>query len=135
MTYELYKQNPGLVTLWFFASLIVTVLVYGAFPLIFANVRNKEITEKKYKRLCYGINIIGMAFFVALNGVSSGAPYLLWTWIFSRWGVNILDSRGVLRDSGNSTTPHICFCRKCGTRLETNSRFCRKCGTAVKTEE
>jgi ribosomal protein L40E len=29
----------------------------------------------------------------------------------------------------------ICFCRKCGTNLEEDSRFCRKCGTEIKEEQ
>ena len=28
-----------------------------------------------------------------------------------------------------------CFCRKCGTHLEDDSRFCRKCGTEIKEEQ
>ena len=28
----------------------------------------------------------------------------------------------------------ICFCRKCGTKLESGSRFCQKCGTEIKEE-
>ena len=29
----------------------------------------------------------------------------------------------------------ICFCRKCGTQIDADSRFCRKCGTKVKEEQ
>lgn len=30
------------------------------------------------------------------------------------------------------TNDKICFCRKCGTHLEADSRFCSKCGTEIK---
>lgn len=33
------------------------------------------------------------------------------------------------------TNDKICFCRKCGTTLENDSRFCRKCGTEIKEEQ
>jgi ribosomal protein L40E len=33
------------------------------------------------------------------------------------------------------TNDKICFCRKCGTSLEDDSRFCRKCGTEIKEEK
>ena len=29
----------------------------------------------------------------------------------------------------------VCFCRKCGTQIDADSRFCRKCGTKVKEEQ
>ena len=29
----------------------------------------------------------------------------------------------------------VCFCRKCGTQVDTDGRFCRKCGTKVKEEQ
>ena len=78
---------------------ILTIFVYGAFPCIFAKTTKKSITKKKYKRLCYGLNIIGMVFFVFLNGAASGGPYLLWTCIFSNYGVKTLNSRGLLKDN------------------------------------
>jgi hypothetical protein len=92
--------------------------------------------------LCYGINAIGLVFFVALNGASNGAPYLLWTWIFSNYGVKTLEAKGLLSDilpteeeNVNIVNSKICFCRKCGTSIEDGSRFCRKCGTEIKEEQ
>ena len=123
-------------------SLVVTLFVYGAFPVIFAKVRKTPITKKKYKRLCYGINFIGLVFFVALNGASNGAPYLLWTWIFSNYGVKTLETKGLLASVVPAEVKNvvvsdnkICYCRKCGTHLEDGSRFCRKCGTEIKEEQ
>ena len=40
-----------------------------------------------------------MICFVVLNGVVSGGPYFLWSWIFSNRGVKILEARGLLMDN------------------------------------
>ena len=139
--FELYKTSPGLLVVVIIISLVLTLLVYGAFPIIFAKVRKLPITKKKYKRLCYGINFIGIILFVALDGGASGGPYILWTWIFSNYGVKILNSKSLLIDLQDPTkemlthTPKILFCRKCGTHLGDDSRFCRKCGTEIKEEK
>jgi ribosomal protein L40E len=142
MTYfELFQESPALFFLVIVISLVVTLLVYGAFPVIFSKTRKTPITKKKYKGLCYGINAIGLVFFVALNGASNGAPYLLWTWIFSNYGIKNLTARGLLSDTEKNieevseSADKILFCRKCGTILGIDSRFCRKCGTEIKEEK
>ena len=84
-------------------SLALTALAYGAIPYIVARTRNKPITKKKYNIICYGLNVIVMILFVAINGVSSGGPYFLWTWIFARCGLNTLTSRGVLEGAGSDS--------------------------------
>lgn len=138
---ELFLESPALFFLLMVISLIVTLFVYGAFPIIFAKTRKKPITKKKYKGLCYGINFIGMVFFIVLNGASSGAPYLLWTWIFSNYGIKTLTAKGLLsnalrgKEKQSVHVDKILFCRKCGTRLDEDSRFCRKCGTEIKEEQ
>ena len=139
--FELFHESPALFFLVIVISLVVTLLVYGAFPVIFSKTRKTPITKKKYKGLCYGINAIGLVFFVALNGASNGAPYLLWTWIFSNYGIKTLTARGLLSDTAKNieevseSTDKILFCRKCGTSLDEDSRFCRKCGTEIKEEK
>ena len=142
MTYfDLFQESPALFFLVIVVSLIVTLLVYGVFPVIFSKTRKTPVTKKKYKGLCYGINAIGLVFFVVLNGASNGAPYLLWTCVFSSYGIKVLDSRNLLIDLQDPTKeiltvpPKILFCRKCGANLEEDSRFCRKCGTEIKEEE
>ena len=142
--FELFQESPGLFFLVLGISLVVTLLVYGAFPIIFSKVRKTPITKKKYKTLCYCINIVGIVFFVAFNGSAvSGGPYLLWTWIFSNRGLKTLEAKGLLIDTSQTEDTatateikdKICFCRKCGTKLDDDSRFCRKCGTEIKEEE
>jgi len=46
MTYELFEQGPSVYLPIIIFSLIITLISYGAFPLIFAFVRKKEITKK-----------------------------------------------------------------------------------------
>ena len=97
--YELFQESPTYIVLVLLVSLIVTLLVYGAFPVIFAKTRKTPITKKKYKRLCYGINIIGLVLFFAIDGAASGGPYLLWTWVFSNYGVKALKKKALLLDA------------------------------------
>ncbi len=146
MSNELFEQEPAVYVPFFLLSLAITVLAYGAFPFVFAKTRNSLITKKKYKLLCYGVNFIVMGTFIVINGgASNGAPYLLWTWIFSNCGVKILTTKELIMDSKyvyseepatsepetEIETDKICFCRKCGEKLLDNSKFCRKCGTEI----
>ena len=94
-------------------SLGLTALAYCAFPLIYAKSRKIPIQKKKYTRLCYGINFLVMLVFAVINGGSSGAPYLLWTWVFSKSGLKTLKHRGLLEETHNDrstvdsdVTPH-----------------------------
>ena len=149
MSYELFQQGPEVYIPILLLSLVITVVAYGAFPLIFAKARKSPITKKKYRGLCYGINVAVMFMFIVINGeASSGGPYLLWTWIFSSWGTRILEDKGLLDDGTyipSAPTPvqapqqskpigeanKICFCRKCGERLIDRSKYCSKCGTEI----
>lgn len=80
MTYELFQQGPAVYVPISLLSLVITVVACGTFPLIFAEARKSPITKKKYRRLCYGINIAVMFLFITINGgASNGAPYFLWT--------------------------------------------------------
>ena len=110
MSYELFQQRPAAYIPVLLLSLVITVVAYGAFPFIFARVRNTPSTKKKYRRLCYGINIAVMFMFIVINGeASSGGPYLLWTWIFSSWGTRILENKGLLDDGTYIPSARFCF--------------------------
>ena len=140
MTYELFQQGPGVYIPILLLSLIITILGYGAFPFIFARTRKKPVTKKKYRWLCYGINFGVMFLFIVFNGEANGGPYLLWTWLFSRNGIKVLEERGLLKDNNYieveqpAKVDKICFCRKCGAKLIEGSLFCSKCGTEVVKE-
>ena len=99
MSYELYQQGPSVYGPALFVSLIITLFAYGAFPVIFAKTRNAPITQKKYTRLCYGVNFAVLFVFIIINGgATNGGPYLLWTWIFTSYGKKLLSKYGVMTD-------------------------------------
>ena len=148
MSYELFEQGPAAYVPVILVSLVVTLVAYGAFPLIFARTRKKAITKRKYNVLCYCFNALVMILFIAINGEpSSGAPYLLWTWVFSASGLKTLKSRGVLErfqvfDYTKTSTSQTSQVMGSDISLEANDktetppvqeekppiRFCRKCG-------
>lgn len=86
-----YQPEPSAVLAGFGASLVITLIAYGVFPLFFALLRNEEISKKKYTWTCFGVNAAVMVVFIAVG--SNGGGYVLWTWIFSAIGKKILDSR------------------------------------------
>lgn len=97
MNYEIFLQGPEVYIPIILVSLVITILAYGAFPIIFAKIRRKNITKKQYNIRCYGINLLVMFVFCVINGeASSGGAYLLWTWIFTSVGLKTLQNKGVL---------------------------------------
>ena len=108
MTYEIFQQGASVYVPVILISLIVTMVVYCAFPLIFAKARKSEITKKKYKLLCYGINILLCLTFAFINGgAASFLPYLIWTSVFSNVGIKIMKRNGIIADvqSTDSASP------------------------------
>ena len=104
---ELFQQDPAVVIFFLIISLIVTLVAYGAFPIIFAKSRKKPITRKKYRILCFAINAIVMFLFIIANGrASSGGAYVLWTLVFSNRGVRILEERGCLKEKASPNEPN-----------------------------
>lgn len=148
MSYELFQQGPSAYIPVLLVSLVITLIAYGAFPLIFANTRKKIITKKRYNVLCFCINLLVMALFIFINGQPSyGGPYLLWTWVFSALGIKILENRGVLEgsqlfDSSKTSTYQVSEAIDSEISGETNIKtesppeseekpqtcFCPKCG-------
>jgi len=82
-------------------SLLITLIAYGAFPILFALLRKKPIEDGKYRKFCYIVNgVIAVAFFVLrrrgnVNDVTNFAPYLIWTFVFTALGVKILKKKDV----------------------------------------
>ena len=150
-------------------SAIISAMIYGAFPLIYAQLRCKRVTAKRYRIVCYCVNF-AVTFIIAMfsstsdigNNNSAGVvwSYIFWTGIFTRPGVKILRSHGVLEDSpdeqqedeapaetqeGESVGENdaeraetaqgarqtLRFCTRCGFELAENSRFCSRCGASV----
>lgn len=135
MTYELFQQGPSIYIPIILLNLVVTLFSYAAFPIIFAAVRNSPITKKKYRGLCYGINAIVMLIFIIIGGdASTGAPYLLWTLVFSSLGTKILGTRGIMSDSEylKDDPNRMTECKSCGYRDKQFFNACPKCGKYAK---
>lgn len=82
-------------------SILITMVVYGAFPFLFAFYRKHPIRKNRYRLYCIIATIIECLAFsavmVALGGnVSSGAPAVVWGFIFYRSGLYTLRSHQLL---------------------------------------
>lgn len=149
MNYELLEEDSGLFVLMLFLSIFITIIIYSAFPLIFAFSRHKKITTKKYNILCFSINFAIMFLFHLFFGETnaSAAPYFLWTTIFSIVGSKTLQRKNLVdntpkkaktkivlpevKDNISENNNKVLFCRKCGQELQKESNFCNKCGTEI----
>lgn len=124
-------------------SIAITAFVYSLFPLLYANLRKKPITARKYRVFCFLFNFLIMVFFIALNGSSSGSPYFLWTWVFSSLGKMILEERYVLMEPNAPTADPTAasvlapvkankaksrFCKHCGSPIDQSTNKCTGCG-------
>lgn len=92
----MYQTNSGTLLTMLLISFAITLFAYGAFPLIWAKIRTEVITKKKYKLTCWGVNLLISILFGILNGTTSGAPYVLWTLVFTNSGLKKLKSKGLL---------------------------------------
>lgn len=132
MDYSTFEQGPAVYLPLLLLSLIVTLVLYGAFPFLFAKLRKQPIEKKKYRRICYGTNLIFMLIFSFLNGiVSNGAPYLLWTWVFTEYGTRVLSSKGLMGDNVYPENTLIeTGCKSCGYMARKHFKKCPKCGSS-----
>ena len=134
---ETFLQGPKVYLPLLILALAITIILYGAFPLLFALTRKKRITVKKYKFLCYGW-ILLVCIFDAI--VSGGGPrivsYFLWTGIFHTFGKRILTNKGILYDPEGmvweNNQDYIVECKNCGHHSETYFEACPKCGQFAK---
>lgn len=150
MTLELFNQGPGVYVPVLLVSILITAISYSLFPIILAKTRRKGISARKYSVLCYVFNFLVMVFFIALNGNSSGAPYILWTSIFCHSGLKALKRRNVLtasnvsvpvQPSAVSSNTTLEYTEKSQQRVimpstpidsgKTKQRYCKLCGGAI----
>ena len=82
-------------------SLLLTSLVYSLFPLIFTGCIKEPITKKKYRRLCWGVNLIPMCISMSIT-LKVSYPYFFWTEIFTIIGMKILRSKELLLENDES---------------------------------
>lgn len=68
--------------LYVFISLILTLFIYGVFPIVFALLRKKSIRSWVYTLLCCVFNFFVFFFKVWIFSDNNPSPFLLWTPIF-----------------------------------------------------
>lgn len=84
-------------------SLALTMVAYGAFPLLFAALRKKPIQQKRYMWTCLGANLpLMLAFLISSGDAFNPGPYFLWTCIFVAVGTKILKRKALLEDAKNA---------------------------------
>lgn len=101
MDYSTFSENPNLYFMSILLAMAITLLAYGAGPLLFALIWKKPILKKRFRLLCilYTITvaILFMALrFVAGDNVGTFAPALIWGIVFYKIGGHILRSKGRL---------------------------------------
>lgn len=130
MNYDLFLSNPKEYFPILFVSLAMTLIAYAAFPVIFAKTRKVPVTKKKYRWFCFGVNIAVMLGFAILNGRTNGAPYLLWTWFFSNYGIKVLRQRSLLTGNKQDVEEPERWteCKVCGYRSKDMFYECPQCG-------
>lgn len=103
--YQIWSEQPELWALNFAVSLAFTILLYGAFPIVFARVRKGEITKGRYRGYCIAAAVTGYVFLMVLyaateeEGVPNMVPAVLWTGVFYKIGLSSLEKRGKLAAS------------------------------------
>lgn len=90
---------------------------------------NKELEVSK-------IRLSDPQYVIALWKAGAHVTYELLEWAKEAVKNDNNDSISVQADEEpKSIENKVCFCRKCGTQIDTDSSFCHKCGTKVKEEE
>ena len=115
-------------------SLLITVSLYTLPVVLYRFVfRKAPVEHKKAKKITW---LYGIGAFVVMTGILSllgqgaaGGAIVLWSWVNYR--ILLCDERKKVPQT--APVPAAVFCRKCGARLEPDSRFCRKCGTRVQS--
>lgn len=133
---ELMNINPKIFVVYILLSLIITIIRYCIFPILFALLRKKNITRKKYRTLCYVINFFIMLLFYLVDSTLNITPYILWTSIFVYIGSRILDKKGLLENSVTETPeydPNLSvMCKSCGYVSTEYFEACPQCGKYAK---
>lgn len=146
MSLELLMQGPSVTIPIILVSILFTLVTYASFPLIFAAVRKKNITVKKYNTICYVVNfaISFLELTIILLNNSSNSKYhynfltcLIWTPIFIGIGKKILKTRCVLdgyqETNGEQYECENHFCPNCGSEIsDEDDEFCSICGSKIK---
>lgn len=110
----LFKEDPVIGILLFLVWLIVyssiavliTSLFFSIFPVLFALLRKKPTTKKRFSIYCYCINIIAFVGNAVLgSGVLTVVGYIMWTNLGKFFGMKILKRRGKLLEAPKPKKP------------------------------
>lgn len=95
-------------------SLLLTVLTYGAFPMMIAYLRKTPITKKRYYLYCFAVNFAVMVILIAIavslsldqEVIPNGFPFFLWTTVFSNLGIGVLTKKNLIIYPAEKTPVH-----------------------------
>ena len=101
MDYSTFSENPNLYFMSILLAMAITLLAYGAGPLLFALIWKKPILKKRFRLLCILYTITVAILFMALrfmagDNVGTFTPALIWGIVFYKIGGHILRSKGRL---------------------------------------
>lgn len=134
--WDLSQRSPGTFAAFLLCSLVITLLAYGAFPLLFSRMWKRSITQRKYHVWCYAVNCIFMILFQLQSEESTLAPYLLWTSVFTWLGSRNLQLRGRMEDYDGILLPddptRRVVCKTCGYKSTEYFEACPNCGKYTK---
>ena len=81
------------------SSVVLTIIIYLAFPLFFAAARKKPITAARYRTYSFLFNLFLHVFLATIGLFSSGGfaiPMVFWTFVGTFLGKKALESNGTL---------------------------------------
>ncbi|MCQ2566716.1 MAG: hypothetical protein MJ194_07780 [Clostridia bacterium] len=85
-------------------SLIITLFLYGTFPIAFSLTRTTPISSKKYRRLCIIVTfVVWFGFMMLTNNQSKGGAAILWGTVFYNVGKTNLQKKNLLEDCPPAT--------------------------------
>ena len=128
-------------------SFILTGIFYSSLPIIVSAVRKNPISKKKHL-LFVIICSIAVYFIFFLIYMIQGedmipkiTALIIWGNVSYYVGLAILKKRHKLQkidafsavtvSEKHTDTYEVCYCHKCGNKLEPDSRFCSKCGAKI----
>ena len=117
MDYSTFSENQSLYFANVILSIFVTLLAYGAGPLLFVVFRRKPILKKRFRLFCIFYTLIVSISFMALRSMSGDnvgtfAPALIWGFVFYRIGSRILRSKGAILTEENTQKEAGCAVAK-----------------------
>lgn len=128
-------------------SFILTGIFYSSVPIIVSAVRKKTISKKKHLLFVIIASITVYFIFFLIYTIQDQdivpkiTALIIWGNVSYYVGLAILKKHHKLQESDrvstvevpekHTDTYEVCYCHKCGNKLEPDSRFCSKCGTKI----